>query len=459
VTSPVLPIAIERGSAVHAEISRLHGDGALVGHFRLEGGKRRGALGPAEGATIQRLVDAAVGAGVPVVGVLATSGADVGEGVASLHAWGCVARSLSRASGVVPIILAVVGPCVSGPALLLGMADAVVMTPETLAYVSGADAVARFTGITVSREALGGSAAHALRSGVASLLAEDEEDALHAVAEILSYLPANNATHPPYEATYDEGDRASRRAAAVVPTSAMASYDVRDVVGDIVDSHSMLELHELHAPNLVTALARIDGHPVGVVANQPNQLAGTLDIEAAQKGAAFVQWCDSFGLPLVTFVDTPGFQPGKDIEWRGMIRKGAQLVHAYAEATSPRLCVVLRKAYGGAYIVMDCKTMGSDLCVAWPQAELAVMGATGAVQILHGRRLLQLNPQAADEERAALIAEYQAQYLTPAVAAERGYIDQVIDPADTRLVLSGALGALFDKRDHSPKRRHTNGPL
>jgi len=397
---------------------------------------------------------------MPIVGVMATSGADLTEGVASLHAWGRVARALADASGQVPVVLCVIGPCVSGPSLLLGLADAVVMTSDAFAYVSGPSAVAGMTGQDLDHGDLGGSDVHRLRSGVATLVVDDEDAATWAVADLLSYLPANNCEAPPARPCADPVERLCTTAADLVPATPAASYDVRQVVADVVDEGSFLELRASYARNLVTGLARLGGQPVGVVANQPQQLAGTLDIAASQKGACFVQWCDAFGLPLVTFVDTPGYQPGKDLEWRGIIRHGAQLVHAYAAATVPRLSVVLRKAYGGAYIVMDCKTLGNDYSCAWPGAEIAVMGAPGAVAILEGRRLSSVDD--ADErerQRLELEDEYERRYCTPHVAAERGFVDEVIDPRDTRRVLSGALRALANKREHLPRRRHANGPL
>ena len=456
--SPLMPVAAGRDGAARAELREL--DGRLVGWFRLEGGKRRGALGPIEGDTIERLVRNACDAGVPIVGLLATSGADLTEGVASLHAWGRVARALSGASGTVPIVLCVVGPCVSGPSLLLGLADAVVMTADAFAYVSGPSPVAAMTGRVLTHDELGGSDAHRLRSGVAALVVDDEDAATWAVADLLSYLPPNNCDAPPTYAATDGVERLCTTAADLVPATPTASYDVRGVVADVVDRDSLLELWPAFAPNLVTGFARLAGQPVGVVANQPQQLAGTLDIAASQKGARFVQWCDAFNVPLVTFVDTPGYQPGKDLEWRGIIRHGAQLVHAYAEATVPRLGVVLRKAYGGAYIVMDCKTLGNDYCCAWPGAEIAVMGAPGAVSILEGRRLAAV---ADVEERVRLRIEleddYQRRYCTPDAAAEGGFVDEVIDPRETRRALCGALRALANKREHLPRRRHANGPL
>jgi acetyl-CoA carboxylase carboxyltransferase component len=457
---PVLPVASRRGGAVEAEVRLLGGDGHQVGWFRLEGGKHRGAVGTVEGETIARLVRTAVDAGLPVVGIISSSGADIAEGVPALHAWGGIARALAQASGVVPIVLVVTGPAVSGPALLLGLADVVIMTEGSFAYVSGPDALFEFTGVRSTHESLGGPAVHALRSGVASLIATDEDEALALVYDLLAFLPPNNGTPPPVFGCDDPVDRPVHHAVDSVPESTTASYDVRRVIDDLCDDGWYLELKERHAGNVVTALGRIGGHPVGIVANQPSQLAGTLDIEASQKAARFVQWCDAFGLPLVSLVDTPGYQPGKDIEWRGMIRHGAELVHAYAAASVPRLCVILRKAYGGAYIVMDCKTMGNDLCVAWPRAEIAVMGPPQAVQVLHGRRLAAAeNQEAAIAERFDLEAEYAERYCTPSIAAARGFVDDIIDPLTTRLVLASALEALAHKRDHSPRRRHSNGPL
>lgn len=456
---PVLPVAARRGSAADASIQPLVEGGAAVGFFRLEGGKHRGAIGPAEGETIARLVRTATEAGLPVVGVLSTSGADIHEGVASLHAWGGVARELARASGVVPVVLVVTGPCVSGPALLLGLADLVVLTADAFAYLSGPAAVRGFTGVATTHASLGGTHVHDLRSGVTSLTAADEDDALHVVNDVLSFLPPNNVTPAPVLACEDPVDRPVRVAVETVPALPTASYDVRRVIEDLADDGWYVELKPRHATNVVTALARIGGHPVGFIANQPSALAGTLDVQSSQKAARFVQWCDAFGVALVSLVDTPGFQPGKDIEWRGMIRHGAALVHAYAAATVPRISVILRKAYGGAYIVMDSKLLGADLCVAWPAAEIAVMGASGAVQILHGRRLAEMDDATAATERAALEADYEERYMTPAIACARGYLDEVIDPLATRFVIACALEALLHKREVTPKRRHANGPL
>ncbi len=453
-------LVAQRSAAVTAAVGEL--DGRTVSWFRLEGGKHRGAIGVAEGDALERAVRVGVELGVPVVGIVATSGADVGEGVAALHAWGRVARALTDASGVVPTLLAAVGPCVSGPALLLGLADHVVMTADAFAYVSGPDTVTAFTGMPTTRAALGGAEVHRTRSGLAAMVVDDEDDARAALRDLLDYLPANSLEDPPRIPTLDPVDRDCTHAAAAVPAQPSAPYDVRVVIGDVLDADTFLEVRGAYAPNMVTGLGRLDGQPVGVIANQPSRRAGTLDIEASRKAARLVQWCDAFNLPVITFVDTPGFEPGRDLEWRGMIRHGAELVHAYAAATVPRLCAVLRKAYGGAYIVMDSKQLGNDWCIAWPEAEIAVMGAPAAVQILHRRRLGAITDAAARAtEQAVLEQEYEERFSNPFVAAERGYVDDVVPAIDTRRALAAALARLATKREATPLRpgRHSNTPL
>jgi acetyl-CoA carboxylase carboxyltransferase component len=388
---------------------------------------------------------------VPLVGVLSTLGADIVEGVDALHGWGRAAAALTACSGIVPTILIVDGPAVSGPAFLLGLADLVVATERGQAFVNGPVTVAEYTGVTVDSDELGGSAALARVSGVATAVVADVDAARTLVEELLAYLPDHVDDLPRRWAVDDPPERPCPEAGDLIPSSSTGSYDVRQVVAAITDDDSVVELRERWAGNVVTAFATFAGRPVGVVANQPMILAGTLDIPASQKAARFVAMCDAFNLPIVTLVDTPGFYPGKDLEWRGMIRHGAQLVYAYARATVPRLCVILRKSYGGAYIVMDSKTMGNDLCVAWPWAEIAVMGAGQAAAILARR--------AAPEERAAFEEDYARRLLNPYVAAERGYLDAVIDPADTRRLITSALGALDDKRERIVERAHGNTPL
>ena len=423
-------------------------DGRRVVAFRVAGGKHHGAIGVNGSATVEKAVRLAGDLRIPLIGELDTSGAELRDGVAALHAWGRLARELVQVSGIVPTLLAVTGACVSGPALALGLFDHVVMTEESFAYVTGPDSVEDFTGVRVTRAELGGAAVHARRTGVASLVVRDERSARAALASLLWYLPDHHLDDPPLLATRDAPGRPCDRAAAAVPDRPTASYDVRVVVEDVLDTDSFLELRPQYAPNLVTGYGALDGRAVGVVANQPIARAGTLDIEASRKAARFVATCDVFNLPIITFVDTPGFEPGRDLEWRGMIRHGAELVHAYAAATVPRLCVVLRKAYGGAYIVMDSRGLGNDLCVAWPGAEIAVMGAAGAVAILNRGRG---NPQ--------LEADYREAFENPYRAAERGLVDTVVDPRSTRSVLTGALAALAHKRDEQPRRRHSNTPL
>jgi acetyl-CoA carboxylase carboxyltransferase component len=421
----------------------------------------RGAPIQADTEVIARTVAIGVDAGVPVVGVLSGVGVDAAAGLASLHGWGALARALAGASGLVPVVLVVDGPCLGGTALVLGLADVVVMTARATAFVNGPQASARITGsATLGADLLGGSWVHCARTGVADVVVEEPGEAFDVVADLLDHLPPNNHEPPPPGATGDPANRPTRAAADAVPGDRRASYDVRRVITDVVDDRTFLELRARFGTSVVTGLARVAGIPVGVLANQPSQLAGALDIEGSQKGARFIRFCDAFNLPIVTLVDTPGFRPGRDQEWRGMIRHGAKLAFAYAEATVPRVCVVLRKAYGGAFIVMDCKSMGNDCALAWPSAEIAVMGARGAVEILHRRAL---NGTASDGEREVrrrqLEADYEAAHLSPAAALERGYVDDVIDPVDTRGAVAGALVALAAKRERLRPRRHDNIPL
>lgn len=408
-------------------------------------------LGLDDGLAMAAAADAARTYGHPLVGVLHSPGNDAIEGLGGLHGWGLAARALSACSGVVPVALIVDGPLVSGPALLLGLADFVIMTAASYTFVNGPSMVADYTGLLVDNAKLGGPDTHARTSGLATRTVSDLESGLDAVAELLAYLPAHVDAEPAWRATDDPLDRDAPELDTLIPAVSTGSYDVRTAVQGVVDDGVLTEVKARWAPNLVVGFAHVAGKAVGVVANQPMALAGTLDINAAQKGAWFVALCDAFGLPIITFVDTPGYFPGKDLEWRGMIRHGAQMAFAYAEASVPRICVVLRKAYGGAYIVMDCKTMGNDLCIAWPSAELAVMGAKGAVQILHRR-----------EDEATRLTheiEYAANYLNPFVAAERGYVDAVVQPHETRRWVARSVELLAAKRELLSPRRHGNSPL
>jgi len=434
---------------VTARVQDVGGRPAVV--VRIDGSSRRGALSALDGETITEAARLALEKRLPLVCAIASSGADILEGVGALAGWGRAARAIVRCSGVVPLVFAVTGPAVSGPALLIGLADLVVMTEDAYAFVSGPQMVRQFTGEVLTNERLGGTGMHHRTSGVASLVVPDEAAAMEAVAQVLAFLPSHIDEPPPAVVCTDPVDRALPTVADVLPATATGSYDVRDIVLEVVDDGEFTELRAPWAANLVTGFARIGGRPVGVVANQPQTVAGTLDIAASQKGGRFVAMCDAFNLPLLTLVDTSGFYPGKDLEWRGMIRYGAQLAFAYARATVPRVCVTLRKSYGGAYIVMDSKYMGNDVMLAWPTAEIAVMGAKGAVEILHRR--------ASAEERAALERAYEDRLLNPYIAAERGSVDAVIDPADTRREVAAAFEMLLDKREGLPRRRHDNGPL
>jgi len=444
-----IPIGADVPGSVRVVCERVDGRTRVL--FRIDPSHHAGAISEAAGGQIAAAARLALRLRVPLVGVVSSSGADVFEGVASLHGWGTAARGLVACSGIVPLALAVTGPAVSGPALLLGLADFVAMTNEAFAYVSGPDAVAGWTGLRLSSRDLGGAAVHTRSSGVATFLADDEAGALAALHHALAYLPDHNDAFPPDWPSDDDPARPTPELQSLLPALPNGSYDVRKLIAAIADDADMLELRPRWAPNLVTAFATIAGRPIGIVANQPQSVAGTLDIEASQKGARFVNLCDAFNLPIVTLVDTPGFFPGKDLEWRGMIRHGAQLAFAYAEATVPRVCLITRKSYGGAYIVMDCKAMGNDVCLAWPSAEVAVMGAKGAVAILYRR-----------EDAAAQAVrelEYTEDLCTPYVAAERGYVDEVIDPAETRAAVARALAQLGDKRERLAPRAHANGPL
>ena len=425
-------------------------DGRRVVMVRIDGSEKLGALSSSASFTIAEAAETARAERLPLVLEIASSGADLVEGISALHGWGVAARAITACSGTVPIIAIVDGPAVSGPALLLGIADWVVMTEASYAFVSGPTMVAEFTGVYLDNVELGGSDIHARQSGLPAMVVPDIDTARAEVSRLLAYLPDHCDDEPPRWDTDDPADRETPEAGDLIPASSTGSYDVRKVIAAISDDGDYLELRARWANNVVTALTTIDGRPVGIVANQPVALAGTLDIPASQKAARFVAFCDAFNLPILTLVDTPGFYPGKDLEWRGMIRHGAQLVFAYGRATVPRICIILRKSYGGAYIVMDSKKMGNDLCLAWPWAELAVMGAGQAAAILQRR--------ATPEERAEFERDYTERLLNPYVAAERGFVDAVIQPSETRAIVANALMLLEDKRERLQGRKHDNSP-
>ena len=409
------------------------------------------SIKPIDGENLAAAAKIAHEQGMPLICFVESSGADILEGVAAVHGWGTAAREFVRCSGKVPVIFCVTGATVSGPALLLGLADFVIMVDDSYAFVSGPRMAELFTGETTNNEDLGGASLHDRTTGVSHFSVNSLDEGKELIQELLSFLPDNAHQVPRGWTCDDPPGRSTPEAGAILPNSISDSYDIRDVINCVVDENHILESRKNWAPNLITALASIAGRPIGIVANQPQSMAGTLDIPASQKGASFVSFCDSFNLPLVTFVDTSGFYPGKDLEWRGMIRYGAQMAFAYARATVPRVCLTLRKSYGGAYIVMDSRHMGIDLMLAWPSAEIAVMGAKGAVEILHR--------DASDEEKLSLENSYEEKLLNPFVAAERGSVDRVIEPSETRAEIASALELLSEKKERLPKRKHDNIPL
>ena len=409
------------------------------------------SIKPIDGENLAAAAKIAHEKGMPIICFVESSGADILEGVAAVHGWGAAAKEFVKCSGKVPIIFCVTGATVSGPALLLGLADFVVMVEDSYAFVSGPRMAELFTGENTTNEDLGGAALHDRNTGVSHFTVGTIDEAKELIGQLLSFIPDNSDEMPNKWDSSDPAERSTPEAGLVLPDSISDSYDIRDVINCVVDEKFILESRGSWASNLVTAFASIAGRPVGVVANQPQSMAGTLDIPASQKGASFVSFCDSFNLPLITFVDTSGFYPGKDLEWRGMIRYGAQMAFAYARATVPRICITLRKSYGGAYIVMDSRHMGNDLMLAWPSAEIAVMGAKGAVEILHR--------DASEEEKLLLESSYEEKLLNPFVAADRGSVDRVIEPAETRSEIAAALDLLSNKKERLPKRKHDNIPL
>ncbi len=426
-------------------------DGRKVIAVFSNSGQQRGAFRQDDGAKISRAAVLSKENLLPLVLVLSTSGASISDGISALAGWGKAAKALTDISGIVPIIIGLTGPAISGPALLLGLADIVISAVDSYAYVSGPAMVEEFTGVKTTNAELGGSHIQASRSGVAVLEVADQNELIESISEVLSYLPDSANSLPKRVDDADDPNRICPILSTIIPASPTGSYDVRTIIEELSDNGEYLELRAKWAPQIVTCLARIGGRSVGILANQPQSMAGTLDIQASQKGAKFVRFCNGFNLPLITLVDTPGFLPGKDIEWRGMIRHGAELAFSYAACNVPRICVIVRKAYGGAYIVMDSKGMGSDIVFAWPQAEIAVMGAQGAAQILMRR--------ASDDERLAYQESYRETYLTPWIAAERGFVDAVIDPVNTRAEINSALEILITKKERVRPSKHANSPL
>ncbi|MCI0153226.1 MULTISPECIES: acyl-CoA carboxylase subunit beta [Dermacoccus] len=478
-------LARHRSTQFGQDKNRPYGDGVVTGYGTVDGRTVcvfsqdftvfGGSLGEVFGEKICKVMDLAMKLGAPVIGINDSGGARIQEGVVALGLYAEIFRRNVHASGVIPQISLVMGPCAGGAVYSPAITDFTVMVDQTShMFITGPDVIKTVTGEDVGFEELGGAHTHNSRSGVSHYMASDEDDAIEYVKAMLGYLPSNNMDPgPSFEVAADlEITDADRALDTLVPDSANLAYDMNDVIAAVVDpadpddagsGPDFLEVQPLFAPNIICGLARVEGHSVGIVANQPAQLAGTLDINASEKAARFIRFCDSFNIPILTLVDVPGFLPGTDQEWGGIIRRGAKLLYAYAEATVPLVTVITRKAYGGAYDVMGSKHLGADINLAWPTAQIAVMGAQGAANIVYRKELTAVaeNGSAEDVEkrRAQLIAEYEDTLANPYISADRGYVDAVIPPHETRVQVVKALRALRHKREDLPPKKHGNIPL
>jgi propionyl-CoA carboxylase beta chain len=459
---------VHRSTDFDMEKQKVLGDGVVTGWGLVDGRKVAlfaqdftvfgGSLSSAYASKICKVMDLAMRIGAPVIGLNDSGGARIQEGVASLGGYADIFLRNTLASGVVPQISAILGPCAGGAVYSPAITDFIVMVEGTsYMFITGPDVIKTVTGEDVTKEDLGGAAAHASRSGVCHLTAPDDGAAIACVRELLSFLPSNNAEDPPRRASADPTDREIPALDTLVPVESSKPYDVKTLIRAVVDDGHLFEIHERFAQNIVVGFARIGGRPVGLVANQPQVLAGCLDIKASLKAARFVRFCDCFNLPLVTLVDVPGFLPGTDQEYGGIITHGAKLLYAFAEATVPKVTVITRKAYGGAYDVMASKHIRADYNLAFPTAEIAVMGPEGAVNIVYRREILAAADPAA--ARAQFAEEYRSKFASPYKAAELGFIDEVIYPRMLRIRLARALDVLKDKRDKNPARKHGNIPL
>ncbi len=450
--------------------NRPYGDGVVTGYGTIDGRAVcvfaqdftvfGGSLGEVFGEKIVKVMDLAMKIGCPVIGLNDSGGARIQEGVVSLGMYGEIFYRNVQASGVIPQISVIMGPCAGGAVYSPAITDFIVMVDKTShMFITGPDVIKTVTGEDVEFEELGGARTHNSRSGVAHYMANDEQDAMEYIRALLSYLPSNNLEDAPsFDAVVDmEITDEDRELDTLIPDSPNQPYDMHTVIEHVLDDAEFLETQPLFAPNIICGFGRVEGRSVGIVANQPMQFAGTLDIAASEKAARFVRTCDAFNIPVLTFVDVPGFLPGTGQEWEGIIRRGAKLIYAYAEATVPMVTVITRKAYGGAYDVMGSKHLGADINLAWPTAEIAVMGAQGAVNILYRKEIASATD--AEAERKARIDEYQDTLANPYIAAERGYIDRVIFPHETRTMMIRALRTLRNKRATRPPRKHGNIPL
>jgi propionyl-CoA carboxylase beta chain len=435
-------------------------DGRLVYVFAQDFTVFGGSLSEANASKVSKVMDLAMRAGAPVIGLNDSGGARIQEGVMSLAGYADIFLRNTLASGVIPQISAIMGPCAGGAVYSPAITDFIFMTRETsYMFVTGPDVIKTVTQEEVTKHELGGAMTHNAKSGVAHFVARDDAECLAMIRELIGFLPSNNLEDPPRRETSDPADRTDPALNALVPEDPMLPYDIKDVIQSVVDDNYFFEVHEHFAKNLVVGFARLDGRPVGIVANQPAYLAGVLDISASVKGARFVRFCDAFNLPLITFEDVPGFLPGTQQEFGGIIKHGAKLLFAFAEATVPKITVITRKAYGGAYCVMASKHIRTDMNYAWPRAEIAVMGPEGAVNIVYKRELERAPESERERLRQEKIGEFRERFANPYIAAERGYVDAIIEPAFTRPKLIAALRSLENKRDANPRKKHGNIPL
>lgn len=452
------------------EKNRPYGDGVVIGTATVDGRPIAlysqdftvfgGSLGEVHAEKIVKIAEFALKSGIPLIGINDSGGARIQEGVASLNGYGRIFRLNTRSSGVIPQISLILGPCAGGSAYSPALTDFTVMVKETSnMFITGPDVIKTVTGEDVGMEELGGAYTHNTKSGNAHYMADSEADAIDYVKALLSYLPSNNMDGSPVlPPTESLEKKASDKALnALIPDSPNQPYDMKVLIQALVDEGEFLEVHSLYAPNIVVGFARIEGQSVGIIANQPSQLAGTLDINSSEKAARFLRFCDAFNIPILTLVDVPGFLPGTEQEWNGIIRRGAKLLYAYAEASVPLVTLITRKAYGGAFIVMGSKYLGSDINFAWPSAEIAVMGAQGAVNILYRKEIAEAKD--VDATRKELVDDYTEKFSNPYLAAERGTIDSVIEPEDSRQYITKAFRTLKTKRDILPARKHGNIPL
>ena len=462
------PFVMPRAEQLEGANKGVLGDAVVTGYGHVNGRLtfvysqdftvQGGSLSEAVAQKICKAMDHAMNTGAPMVGLIDTGGARIQEGVDSLAGYSSIFLRNTRASGVIPQISAILGPAAGGGTYSPALTDFIFMVKGVgQMYITGPDVIKAVTGEEVTHEDLGGAVTHASKSGVAHFAVDSEEECVDQTRRLLGFLPQNNTEEPPRRQAVDDPERRDEGLLHIVPDDANQPYDMLDVIRRVVDDGDFMEVHELYARNILVGFARMDGRPVGVVAQQPDRLAGVLDINASIKAARFVRFCDAFNVPLVTFVDVPGFMPGTGQEHGGIIRHGAKLIYAYAEATVPKISVITRKAYGGAYIVMSSKNLRGDVNYAWPTGELAVMGAEGAVNIIHRNELKEsANPE---ELRANLVDEYEERFINPYIAAHRGLIDDVIDPAETRPKIIRALEMLANKRETLPPKKHGSIPL